>query len=251
MLTWIKGWFAEPNHSNSKRLDSNRTVHQRLRTPKLQLNTTVDSAPEPEVTRKAEVIGEPQVISMRLKLPASPGTKSPTPAPSKSQLTSKKKISKNKVLLANLKFASKTQLEQLNHAGIVTAGDLARCDPQTLVQQQQLPARSLGWLRKKRRALRLFVKIKPLAYFEADLLLAVHRSSVERMAGENPIHLFRDIQRYVLSTRGCLLLRENPLPTQSRVQAWVDAAKRSHAITHEKSCKRKTAHPLGTEPPMP
>lgn len=215
MLTWIKGWFT---NSDSTRSTSTRSNSARANWPQ--------SSPASTANRIA-LASETEVISLRIKLPASPRLTSTASPPAESPKRRPRR-SKQQVPLSDLKFATKNQLAQLRQAGIVTAGDLARCDPQKLAEQKLMPIAALGWLKRQRRAAKLFIRLGPLKYFDATLLLAIHRKSIPLMASENPVRLYRDIQRFSLSSSGIRLLGTKPSPTQKQIERWVKAAKRLH-----------------------
>jgi len=87
---------------------------------------------------------------------------------------------------------------------------------------------STGSIRAKKRKIRIlrfmrrFNRMSPI---EARLLFAVHRRTVRGLASESPVGLQRDLQRFILSSRGQRISRGQPAPNVTKVKAWVEAAR--------------------------
>ncbi len=60
---------------------------------------------------------------------------------------------------------------------------------------------------------------------EARLLVAVHRGSLRAMAADNAGQLHRDIQRFLLSTRGQTAFNGKNAPGIEKIRQWVTEAR--------------------------
>jgi hypothetical protein len=78
--------------------------------------------------------------------------------------------------------------------------------------------------RRRRRILRFAKKFQDMKPQEARLLFAVHRRTVASLARENSAQLQRDLQRFVLSTRGQRINSQRAAPTLTKVRTWVRQA---------------------------
>lgn len=79
--------------------------------------------------------------------------------------------------------------------------------------------------RRRTRAHRFSAIFSDMTPREAKLLFCVHRRSLRQLASESPAALRRDLQRFVLSSRGRAISRDRPAPTLVRVRRWVSEAK--------------------------
>jgi len=110
---------------------------------------------------------------------------------------------------------------RLRHVGIVTAGDLAVCDPATVANRLGGGIKTLATLKRYRRAIRFSAAVPTMMPMDAMLLIHLHRRSLRGLAQESPAALCRDIQRFSLSTKGQRLLRGRPLPSVRRLKHWI------------------------------
>lgn len=236
MLTWIKGFFVhgeKPTESRNRIAPENRIADsvaqetvKRHKDPNFRdtLFATVDEAENQQ----------PQVISLRVKLPAKTSDVC-KPVQSNNlvrandgifERSPRKKPNKNSVQLNEFHFASRAQLRTLAAAGIINVGDLRNCKPKDLIAAKRFPKGAYRWLKEGRQILRLFVTIRALRPIDATILFMIHRSTPASLADEQPIRLYRDIQRFLLSSAGSQLLGKSKPPTQARVNIWVRQAKR-------------------------
>ena len=224
MFTWIKGWFGQPK--TMVRIRAGESHNTRL------------------ASHADDAISEPQVFSMRMRLPSSepmppqkPVAQKPVPQkPARS-------VQKKDQPLRRFTLGSKRQMETLRAAGITTLGDLARSNDPTLVVN--------GWFRVLRRAARLSLKIRPLHPQDALLVIAIHRKTVAAIASENPLRLQRDIERLVFSTRGSRLLGRRSAPTLERVTAWVESAKQQTPLPETYRSKKQVPEETAPEERAP
>lgn len=79
--------------------------------------------------------------------------------------------------------------------------------------------------RRRSRAHRFSVIFSDMTPREAKMLFCVHRRTLRQLASESPAALRRDLQRFVLSSRGRLVSRDHPAPTMVRVRQWVSEAR--------------------------
>jgi hypothetical protein len=79
--------------------------------------------------------------------------------------------------------------------------------------------------RRRTRAHRFSAIFSDMTPREAKLLFCVHRRSLRHLASESPAALRRDLQRFVLSSRGQAVSCDRPAPTLVRVRRWVTEAR--------------------------
>ena len=66
---------------------------------------------------------------------------------------------------------------------------------------------------------------------DAQLLISVHRRSVQGIAGESPAGLHRDLVRFSLSSRGRRLVRGKRLPSIRRLKKYISTCKEAIACS--------------------
>jgi len=97
-------------------------------------------------------------------------------------------------------------------------------DSESPIKQEKTKQKGPG-NRRRTRAHRFSAIFSAMTPREAKLLLCVHRRSLRQLASESPAALRRDLQRFVLSSRGRAVSRDRPAPTLVRVRNWVSEAK--------------------------
>ncbi|QDV70323.1 hypothetical protein Poly24_40440 [Rosistilla carotiformis] len=154
----------------------------------------------------------------------SPGTivDSPTGRPQAQPQTARQR--RMEASLASLRLLPTGVLRQLESSGHRRVQDLLRLNLSQWATEQRLTASQQSQLRTVRRAIRMAFALRAMHPREAYLLIAIHRRSPEDVASDSPRHLFRDLERFALSSRGRALTRRIEIPSLERVSAWIAAA---------------------------
>lgn len=123
--------------------------------------------------------------------------------------------------LEHTKLCSGKRCERLRRLGIMTAGDLARANPQRLAMHFGAPRKALAVLKQYRRAIRFAASVSGMMPRDAILLINIHRRSARGLAAESPAALHRDLERFAESTKGRLHLRGRRIPSTRRLRQWI------------------------------
>ena len=153
---------------------------------------------------------------------------SANPSESRTRPTADHRARVMSMRLEHIKICGKRRCEELASFGLVTAGDLATCDPQEIRKEFKLSGRSAGRIKRYRRIVRLSASVPNMMPRDAQLLVAIHRRSVRAIALEDPAVLHRDIERFLVSSLGRRMLRGRRIPGGRRVREWV-----SHCKLHQ------------------
>ena len=119
------------------------------------------------------------------------------------------------------KLCSKRRCERLRNLGIVTAGDLARANPEKLAAKFGAPRKAYDVIKQYRRAIRFSASVPGMMPRDAMLLISIHRRSVRGLASESPAALHRDLERFAESTQGRQQLRGRRIPSTRRLKRWI------------------------------
>ncbi|EMI28103.1 DUF4332 domain-containing protein [Rhodopirellula europaea] len=123
--------------------------------------------------------------------------------------------------IEHLQICNEKRVRLLAKVGVVTAGDLACCNPEQISRQYKSPGRALRSIKRLRAAVRLAVAIDGMMPRDALILVAIHRRSVASLARESAAVLHRDLERFSLSSRGQRLVGHRGVPSLRRVKSWV------------------------------
>jgi len=151
-----------------------------------------------------------------------------TEAPETSDLATQRLSSHDRKLaapIAALRMLPTTVVQELELANVRTVGELLNLNLREFSRSRKLSNRHLIRLRDVRRSVRLALAIRGLRPREAYLLIAVHRCRPVDLATESPRRLFRDLQRFALSSRGARIVKRMQLPTADRVESWIASAR--------------------------
>ncbi|KLU06415.1 hypothetical protein RISK_001626 [Rhodopirellula islandica] len=138
--------------------------------------------------------------------------------------------------IEHLQICNEKRCRLLAKVGVVTAGDLACCNPDLISRQYKSPQRALRSIKRLRAAVRLAVAIDGMMPRDALILVAIHRRSVASLARESAAVLHRDLERFSLSSRGQRLVGHRGVPSLRRVKSWVG------------QCEQLVAHWIQTHP---
>ncbi|MFG0265861.1 MAG: DUF4332 domain-containing protein [Rhodopirellula sp. JB055] len=123
--------------------------------------------------------------------------------------------------IEHLQICNEKRCRLLAKVGVVTAGDLACCNPEQISRQYKSPERALRSIKRLRAAVRLSVAIDGMMPRDALILVAIHRRSVASLARESAAALHRDLERFSLSSRGQKMVGHRGVPSLRRVKSWV------------------------------
>lgn len=113
--------------------------------------------------------------------------------------------------------------ETLRSIGVVTAGDLACCDPAAISAMIGGSVKTTAVLARNRRAVRLAAAVPGMMPLDGMLLINIHRRSLRGLAIESPAALYRDLQRFAISTKGRRFLKGRQVPSLRRLKKWIAA----------------------------
>ncbi|PHQ34831.1 hypothetical protein CEE69_13250 [Rhodopirellula bahusiensis] len=148
---------------------------------------------------------------------ASPAT--PSVRPSRLRSSHRERIFAMRI--EHLQICNEKRCRLLAKVGVVTAGDLACCNPEQISRQYKSPERALRSIKRLRAAVRLSVAIDGMMPRDALILVAIHRRSVASLARESAAALHRDLERFSLSSRGQKMVGHRGVPSLRRVKSWV------------------------------
>jgi hypothetical protein len=123
--------------------------------------------------------------------------------------------------LSHIKICSPKRCEKLAKHGVVTAGDLAKVDIESLVIQMDAPTSAIRSLKRYSAAIRLAASVPGMMPRDAQLLIRIHRHSIRSIAMDTPAILHQDLQRFAHSTVGQKLIGERRLPSMRKVKSWI------------------------------
>ena len=144
--------------------------------------------------------------------------------------------------LEHTRLCSPKRCDRFAMAGVFTAGDLAVADPIELAVKMGLPIKASNTLKRYRRAIRFATEIAGLMPRDALLLTGIHRASARAIALDSPQAILRDLERFVLSSRGQRLLGNRRLPSMRRIKAWVTFCQDLERVNLERA-KREQVDP--------
>ncbi|MEZ6088810.1 MAG: DUF4332 domain-containing protein [Pirellulaceae bacterium] len=127
--------------------------------------------------------------------------------------------------LGTLRLLSPALKQVLKRCQIETVADLLKLRASHTAAVAHLTSRQWKQLRRIQQALRLSLQIRRMHPRDAIVLLSIHRTSIAIIAADSPKHLYRDIQRFALSSRGERLIARMGMPTREQVAAWIEAAR--------------------------
>ncbi len=133
--------------------------------------------------------------------------------------------------LEHTRICSQFRCNMLREVGIVRAGDLLTCDLKKL-QANHVPAKVTRLVKRYRQVVRLAASVPGMMPRNAQLLISVHRRSVQGIASESPSALHRDLVRFSLSSKGRRLVRGRRLPSVRRLRKYISTCKTAIASTH-------------------
>ncbi|WP_417744127.1 DUF4332 domain-containing protein [Rosistilla oblonga] len=133
--------------------------------------------------------------------------------------------------LASLRLLPPSLVRQLESHGLVSVKDLLNLNLTEWASERGLSKSHQSQLRTVRRAIRMAMSLRVMHPRDAYLLIAIHRRSPEDVASDSPRHLFRDLERFALSSRGRALMRRIEFPSIDRVATWISAAQ-DHQFSH-------------------
>ena len=125
--------------------------------------------------------------------------------------------------IEHTRICGTARCEALQKAGVLTAGDLATCDPARLAVRVGGNVKAAAILKRYRRAIRFAASVPGMMPLDAMLLINIHRRSLRGLAIESPAALYRDLQRFALSTKGQRVLKGRQLPSVRRLKKWIRA----------------------------
>ncbi len=125
--------------------------------------------------------------------------------------------------LEHTRICHPARCKKLQAQNIVTAGDLIAADPESLARALGAPLRAVAVIKRYQRTLRFAASVPGMSPRAAQLLISIHRRSVQGLAQERPHELRRDIERFALSSQGRKLLKGRRVPGVKRIRKWIDA----------------------------
>ena len=125
--------------------------------------------------------------------------------------------------MEHTRLVNEKRCSTLRKIGILTAGDLAFCDPAKLSARLGGTVKTMAILAKYRRAIRLAAAVPGMMPLDALLLISIHRRSLRGLAAESAAALYRDLQRFAISTNGRRLMKGRQVPSQRRLKKWIAA----------------------------
>ena len=143
--------------------------------------------------------------------------------------------------LEHTRLCSDARCELLRGVGVLTAGDLACCDPAKLAKNLGGAVKTTAVLARYRRAIRLAAAVPGMMPPDAMILIHIHRRSLRGLAIESPAGLYRDLQRFSLSTKGRRLMKGRQVPSVRRLKKWIAAC--DWVIKKANSGESKNAKP--------
>jgi hypothetical protein len=132
--------------------------------------------------------------------------------------------------IEHTRICSDTRCQLLREVGIVRAGDLLTCDLREL-RDRNAPTKSVHLIKRYRQVVRLAASVPGMMPRDAQLLISVHRRSVQGIASESPAALHRDLVRFSLSSKGRRLVRGRRLPSVRRLRKYISACRAAIAST--------------------
>jgi hypothetical protein len=123
--------------------------------------------------------------------------------------------------LSHIKICNSKRCDKLAQHGVITAGDLAEVDVESLVIQMNAPASAIRSLKRYSAAIRLAASVPGMMPRDAQLLIRIHRHSIRAIAMDTPAILYQDLQRFAHSTVGQKLIGERRLPSMRKVKGWI------------------------------
>lgn len=126
--------------------------------------------------------------------------------------------------LASLRLLPPAMVQRLEEDGKSRVADLLQLNLSQWATQQGLTRSQHSRLRTVRRAIRMAFALRVMHPREAYLLIAIHRSSPADVASDSARHLFRDLERFAMSSRGRALMKRIEFPSIDRVSTWIQSA---------------------------
>ena len=126
--------------------------------------------------------------------------------------------------LVHSRLCSAQRAERLEAIGVLTLGDLAYGDLQSIASHFNATAKALKQLQRYRRAVRLAASVPSLTPADALALVSIHRPHPKSLAAQTPAMLRQDLLRFANSTRGQSMLRGRPVPSIRRIKRWIAGA---------------------------
>lgn len=126
--------------------------------------------------------------------------------------------------IAHSRLCSVQRCKRLEALGVLTLGDLAYGDLDTIASNFKAPTKALKQLQRYRRAVRLASSVPSLIPADALALISIHRPHPKSIAAQTPAMLRQDLMRFADSTRGQSLLRGRPVPSIRRIKRWIAGA---------------------------
>ena len=125
--------------------------------------------------------------------------------------------------IEHIRICGPARCDALRKAGVLTAGDLATCDPAGLAVRLGGTVKAAAVLKRYRRAVRFAASVPGMMPLDAMLLINIHRRSLRGLAIESPAALYRDLQRFAISTKGQRVLKGRQIPSLRRLKKWIHA----------------------------
>lgn len=199
--------------------ESSRDVVLRLQLPAPadDLATAVEATPNSILSTTKSIAGFGWDAGTTQDRP-SPGLL-PANRPSRLQSSHRERIFAMRI--EHLQICNEKRCRLLAKVGVVTAGDLACCNPEQISRQYKSPGRAFRSIKRLRAAVRLAVAVDGMMPRDALILVAIHRRSVASLARESAAVLHRDLERFSLSSRGQRLVGHRGVPSLRRVKSWV------------------------------
>lgn len=199
--------------------DSSRDVVLRLQLPPAaeELATAVQATSAPASIMMPKAV-DTRAVSSTMPADPAPGLAT-THRPSRVRSSHRERIFAMRI--EHLQICNEKRCRLLAKVGVVTAGDLACCNPDQISRQYKSPGRALRSIKRLRAAVRLAVAIDGMMPRDALILVAIHRRSVASLARESAAVLHRDLERFSLSSRGQRLVGHRGVPSLRRVKSWV------------------------------
>ncbi len=147
--------------------------------------------------------------------------------------------------LEHTRICSQLRCQMLRAIGIVTAGDLVTCDLKRL-QHKGTPQKLVRLVKRYRQVVRLAASVPGMMPRDAQLLISIHRRSVQGIASESPAGLHRDLVRFSLSSKGRRLIRGRRLPSVRRLRKYITTCKTAIASTNMLVANQKTPAVAGS-----
>ncbi|GEM_PF-6882594 len=149
------------------------------------------------------------VFSSRVRLEAPPSSR---PHPAQRSLAD--------TTLRQIGLLDDHAMKILRKQQIRTAAEFTHMAPDAL-----LPRVSVGQVKRMQQAVRMAHAIDGMRPWHAIWLFAIHRRSPNKLAGESPAVLHRDLIRFSWSSRGQKVVGQRQLPSLDRVRSWIESAR--------------------------